>query len=83
MHKDLMMAGAFSHSTAVGKLRKDLPDIPMDVRIKFPRYNLDEAATVCHYYVRLLANSFLLCYSPFLSFPSNSNQIAKDSFLSA
>lgn len=77
------MAGAFSHSTAVGKLRKDLPDVPMDVRIKFPRYNLDEAATVCHYYVRLLANSCLLRYSPFLSFPSNSNQTAKDSFLSA
>lgn len=69
MHKDLMMAGAFSHSTAVGKLRKDLPDVPMDVRIKFPRYNLDEAATVCHYYVRLLANPCLLHYSPSFPFP--------------
>lgn len=46
------MVGAFSHSTAVGKLRKDLPDVPTDIRINFPRYSLDEAATVCHYYVR-------------------------------
>ncbi|XP_071936144.1 uncharacterized protein [Coffea arabica] len=52
MHKDLMMVGAFSHSTAVGKLRKDLPEVPPNARINFPRYNLDEAATVCHYYVR-------------------------------
>ncbi|KAL6985559.1 hypothetical protein U1Q18_018935 [Sarracenia purpurea var. burkii] len=51
MHND-MMVGAFSHSTAVGKLRKDLPDVPIDARINFPRYNLDEAATVCHYYLR-------------------------------
>ncbi|KAH7834183.1 hypothetical protein Vadar_013509 [Vaccinium darrowii] len=51
MHND-MMVGAFSHSTAVGKLRKDLPDVPPDVRINFARYNLDEAATVCHYYLR-------------------------------
>lgn len=72
MHKDLMMVGAFSHSTAVGKLRNDLPDVPADVRIKFPRYNLDEAATVCHYYVRLQLNSCLLCYSTLLSFASNS-----------
>ncbi|WZZ11050.1 hypothetical protein YC2023_096971 [Brassica napus] len=28
MHDD-MMVGAFSHSTAVGKLRKDLPDVGM------------------------------------------------------
>lgn len=52
MHKDLMMVGAFSHSTAVGKLRKDLPDVPPDSRINFPRYNLDEAETVFHYYIR-------------------------------
>ncbi|THG02636.1 hypothetical protein TEA_020747 [Camellia sinensis var. sinensis] len=51
MHND-MMVGAFSHSTAVGKLRKDLPDVPTDARTNFARYNLDEAATVCHYYVR-------------------------------
>lgn len=51
MHND-MMVGAFSHSTAVGKLRKDLPDVPADARINFARYNLDEAATVCHYYLR-------------------------------
>ncbi|KAA8543687.1 hypothetical protein F0562_021567 [Nyssa sinensis] len=51
MHKD-MMVGAFSHSTAVGKLRKDLPDVPVDARINFPRYSLDEAASVCHYYLR-------------------------------
>lgn len=51
MHDD-MMVGAFSHSTAVGKLRQHLPDVPTDARINFPRYNLDEAASVCHYYVR-------------------------------
>ncbi|KAF5727300.1 28S ribosomal protein S29 mitochondrial [Tripterygium wilfordii] len=47
-----MMVGAFSHSTAVGKLRKDLPDVPVDARIFLPRYTLDEAASVCHYYLR-------------------------------
>ncbi|XP_040991964.1 28S ribosomal protein S29, mitochondrial-like isoform X1 [Juglans microcarpa x Juglans regia] len=52
MVHDDMMVGAFSHSTAVGKLRKDLPDVPVDARVNFPRYSLDEAATVCHYYLR-------------------------------
>ncbi|KAG5544846.1 hypothetical protein RHGRI_017340 [Rhododendron griersonianum] len=51
MHND-MMVGAFSHSTAVGKLRKGLPDVPVDARVNFARYNLDEAAAVCHYYLR-------------------------------
>lgn len=51
MHED-MMVGAFSHSTAVGKLRVELPDVPIDARLNLPRYNLDEAATVCHYYLR-------------------------------
>ncbi|XP_042515537.1 28S ribosomal protein S29, mitochondrial [Macadamia integrifolia] len=51
MHNDIMV-GAFSHSTAVGKLRKDLPDVPLDARVNFPRYSLDEAASVCHYYLR-------------------------------
>lgn len=51
MHDD-MMVGAFSHSTAVGKLRKDLPDVPADARVNLPRYSLDEAATICHYYLR-------------------------------
>ncbi|KAH9668183.1 mitochondrial 28S ribosomal protein S29-like protein [Citrus sinensis] len=51
MHND-MMVGAFSHSTAVGKLRKDLPHVPVDARINLPRYSPDEAATVCHYYLR-------------------------------
>ncbi|GMY10486.1 28S ribosomal protein S29, mitochondrial-like [Fagus crenata] len=51
MHDD-MMVGAFSHSTAIGKLRKDLPDVPVDARVNLPRYSLDEAATVCHYYLR-------------------------------
>ncbi|KAK7305489.1 hypothetical protein VNO77_43395 [Canavalia gladiata] len=51
MHND-MMVGAFSHSTAVGKLRKDLPDVPVDARVMYPRYNLEEAETVCHYYLR-------------------------------
>ncbi|KAL8055882.1 hypothetical protein ABFX02_04G083800 [Erythranthe guttata] len=52
MTNDDMMVGAFSHSTAVGKLRQELPDVPTDARIHFPRYTLDEAATVCHYYLR-------------------------------
>lgn len=53
MDKDMMMmVGAFSHSTAVGKLRKDLPDVPSDARVNLPRYSLDEAAAVCHYYLR-------------------------------
>ncbi|PKA57420.1 hypothetical protein AXF42_Ash013608 [Apostasia shenzhenica] len=51
LHCD-MMIGAFSHSTAVGKLRQELPDVPLDARVMLPRYNLDEAATVCHYYLR-------------------------------
>lgn len=52
MIHDNMMVGAFSHSTAVGKLRKDLPDVPADARINLPRYTVDEAASVCHYYLR-------------------------------
>lgn len=52
MKHDDMMIGAFSHSTAVGKLRKDLPDVPQDARVMFPRYSLEEADTVCHYYLR-------------------------------
>lgn len=51
MHDD-MMIGAFSHSTAVGKLRKDLPDVPADARQDFPRYSLEEAEAVCYYYLR-------------------------------
>lgn len=51
MHND-MMVGTFSHSTAVGKLRLELPDVPRDARMFLPRYSLDEAATVCHYYLR-------------------------------
>ncbi|KAK9154062.1 hypothetical protein Sjap_001542 [Stephania japonica] len=51
MHDD-MMIGAFSHSTAVGKLRQNLPDVPFDARINFPRYGLDEAAAVAYYYLR-------------------------------
>lgn len=52
MKHDDMMVGAFSHSTAVGKLRKELPDVPEDARVDFPRYSLDEAAAICHYYLR-------------------------------
>ncbi|MQL98882.1 hypothetical protein Taro_031598 [Colocasia esculenta] len=51
MHND-MMVGAFSHSMAVGKLRKELPDVPLDARVLFPRYSLDEAEAVCSYYLR-------------------------------
>lgn len=78
MHKNLMMVGAFSHSTAVGKLRKDLPDVPMDVRINFPRYNLDEAATVCHYYVRLLPKLLFTTLPFFLCLSPNSNYSGKN-----
>lgn len=66
MHDD-MMVGAFSHSTAVGKLRQELPDVPIDARINLPRYSLDEAATVCHYYLRFSIlelvkdNKYVLC----------------------
>lgn len=59
MHDD-MMVGSFSHSTAVGKLRKDLPDVPVDARVNFPRYSLDEAATVCHYYRRYAKEIYML-----------------------
>ncbi|CAJ2640418.1 28S ribosomal protein S29, mitochondrial [Trifolium pratense] len=52
MKHDDMMVGAFSHSTAVGKLRQYLPDVPVDARAMFPRYSLEEAETVCHYYLR-------------------------------
>ncbi|WJX31247.1 hypothetical protein P8452_19694 [Trifolium repens] len=52
MKHDDMMVGAFSHSTAVGKLRQHLPDVPVDARAMFPRYSLEEAETVCHYYLR-------------------------------
>ncbi|XP_071737987.1 uncharacterized protein [Rutidosis leptorrhynchoides] len=52
MMHDNMMVGAFSHSTAVGKLRKDLPNVPSNARVMFPRYTLDEAAVVSHYYLR-------------------------------
>lgn len=64
---DVMMVGAFSHSTAVGKLRQDLPDVPADARINLPRYSLDEAATVSHYYLRyvLKFTCFLVCYLKF------------------
>lgn len=51
LHDD-MMVGAFSLSTAVGKLRQELPDVPLDARVLLSRYNLDEAATVSHYYLR-------------------------------
>ncbi|PON41841.1 Ribosomal protein [Parasponia andersonii] len=52
MMNDDLMVGAFSHSTAVGKLRQHLPDVPGDARVNLPRYMLDEAASVCHYYLR-------------------------------
>ncbi|KAK9740164.1 hypothetical protein RND81_03G016400 [Saponaria officinalis] len=52
MTHDDMMVGAFSHSTAVGKLRKDLPGVPDGARVDFPRYSLDEAGVICHYYLR-------------------------------
>ncbi|KAE8673417.1 NADH-ubiquinone oxidoreductase 12 kDa subunit [Hibiscus syriacus] len=50
MHDD-MMVGAFSHSTAVGKLRLELPNVPIDARVNMPRYSSDEAESVCHYYL--------------------------------
>ena len=68
MHND-MMVGAFSHSTAVGKLRKDLPDVPVDARVMFPRYSLKEAEAVSHYYLRFvqkissIVHSRLFCFA--------------------
>lgn len=58
MHDD-MMVGAFSHSTAVGKLRQELPDVPVDARVNLPRYTLDEAETVFYYYLRYVYGFFL------------------------
>ena len=51
MHND-MMVGAFSHSTAVGKLRQQLPDVPVDARVNLHRYTLEEAEAVSYYYLR-------------------------------
>ncbi|EXB56620.1 hypothetical protein L484_003307 [Morus notabilis] len=51
MHDD-MMVGAFSHSTAVGKLRHQLPDVPIDARVNLHRYTLEEAEAVSYYYLR-------------------------------
>ncbi|GLJ36734.1 hypothetical protein SUGI_0739590 [Cryptomeria japonica] len=51
LHNDMMVA-AYSHSTAVGKLRKHLPDTPLHVRYDFPRYSIDEAEAVIDYYSR-------------------------------
>lgn len=51
MHND-MMVGAFSHSTAVGKLRQQLPDVPVDARVNLRRYTLEEAEAVSYYYLR-------------------------------
>ena len=64
MHDD-MMVGAFSHSTAVGKLREELPNVPKDARVMFPRYTLNEAATVCHYYMRYLLRCILVVCTSF------------------
>lgn len=68
LHDD-MMVGAFSHSTAVGKLRKDLPDVPLDARVNLPRYTLDEAGTVSHYYLRhgIIKDEFFLFYFVFVT----------------
>lgn len=65
MHDD-MMVGAFSHSTAVGKLRKDLPDVPLDARLNLPRYSLEEAESICHYYLRYVKQNYILfsCIRP-------------------
>ena len=51
LHNDMMVA-AYSHSTAVGKLRKHLPDTPQHVRYDFHRYSIDEAEAVIDYYSR-------------------------------
>eukprot|EP01018_Ginkgo_biloba_P000991 Gb_06957 [translate_table: standard] len=51
LHDDMMVA-AYSHSTAVGKLRKHLPDTPLNARMDFPRYSLKESEVVCSYYLR-------------------------------
>lgn len=54
--------GAFSHSTAAGELRKDLPDVPIDARVMFPRWSLGEAAAVSHYRLRYAGLVYLINY---------------------
>jgi small subunit ribosomal protein S29 len=51
LHNDMMVT-SYSQSTAVGKLRKHLPDTPPDVRYDFPRYSIDEVEAVINYYYR-------------------------------
>lgn len=65
---DDMMIGAFSHSTAVGKLRQELPDVPTGARINYPRYSLEEAGTVCHYYLRCAYAELFLLFRWFFHF---------------
>uniref|UniRef100_A0A453R1D1 Uncharacterized protein n=1 Tax=Aegilops tauschii subsp. strangulata TaxID=200361 RepID=A0A453R1D1_AEGTS len=44
LHND-MMVGTLSYSTTVGKLWKELLDVPCDARWMFPRYTIDETET--------------------------------------
>ncbi|CAM6087044.1 unnamed protein product [Calypogeia fissa] len=50
MEGPLMMATAFSHSSAVGRLPVHLPGVPKGVRFSIPRYNLEETRAVLKYY---------------------------------
>lgn len=70
MHND-MMVGAFSHSTAVGKLRRELPDVPPDARVSFPRFTLDEAEAVCHYYLRYVPKAIKPAFLTFSKWSRN------------
>eukprot|EP00249_Psilotum_nudum_P018753 c26947_g1_i1 orf=333-3047(-) len=45
-----VVVAAFSHSTAVGKLPKQLPGVPYDVKVFFERYNFHEASIMIKYY---------------------------------
>lgn len=76
MH-DQMMVGAFSQSTAVGKLRLELPDVPVNARVNLPRYNLEEGATVCHYYLRFASFIFYSakCDNKYLSIQDSNTHV--------
>lgn len=58
LKEDEIMVGALSHSTTLGKMLKELLDVPQDPCVNFPRYNLDETSTV---YIRMHIN--ILCQS--------------------
>lgn len=49
------MVGAFSHSTNVGKLPKQLPGIPLEAKVFLNRYDFLEASIMLKHYMRQLS----------------------------